>query len=73
MDSNLLYYGDNLSILRDYIPAESIDLVYLDPPFNSQREWNLIFQDESGKTPAISSRPRSRGDLNLSWACTHVP
>jgi len=48
MDTNCLYYGDNLSILRAYIPDESIDLIYLDPPFNSQREWNLIFQDESG-------------------------
>ena len=48
MDTNLIYYGDNLSILRDFIPDQSIDLVYLDPPFNSQREWNLIFQDESG-------------------------
>ena len=48
MDTNLLYYGDNLSILRDYIPDGSVDLVYLDPPFNSNRDYNVIFKDESG-------------------------
>ena len=36
---NTLYYGDNLNILREYIPAESIDLIYLDPPFNSNRNY----------------------------------
>ncbi len=45
---NTLYYGDNLPILRDYIQAASIDLVYLDPPFNSNRSYNVLFQDESG-------------------------
>ena len=35
MDTNVLYYGDNLEILRKYIPDETIDLIYLDPPFNS--------------------------------------
>ncbi len=45
---NTLYYGDNLDILREYIPSESIDLVYLDPPFNSNRSYNVLFKDESG-------------------------
>ena len=45
---NVLYYGDNLDILRRYIPDESVDLVYLDPPFNSNRAYNVIFKDESG-------------------------
>jgi site-specific DNA-methyltransferase (adenine-specific) len=44
---NTLFYGDNLSILRDYIPTESIDLIYLDPPFNSSRTYNVLFKDES--------------------------
>lgn len=47
--ANTLFYGDNLDILRDYIPGESIDLVYLDPPFNSNRNYNVLFKDESGK------------------------
>jgi site-specific DNA-methyltransferase (adenine-specific) len=46
--TNRLYYGDNLDILRRYIPDESVDLVYLDPPFNSNRDYNVIFKDESG-------------------------
>jgi site-specific DNA-methyltransferase (adenine-specific) len=45
---NTLYYGDNLTILRDHIKSESIDLVYLDPPFNSSRSYNVLFKDESG-------------------------
>ncbi len=46
---NTLYYGDNLQILREYIPTESVDLIYLDPPFNSRRDYNVMFRDESGK------------------------
>jgi hypothetical protein len=49
MKTDLLYYGDNLEILRRYIPDESVDLVYLDPPFNSNRDYNVIFKDESGR------------------------
>jgi site-specific DNA-methyltransferase (adenine-specific) len=47
--ANTLFYGDNLPILREYIPDESIDLVYLDPPFNSNRNYNVLFKDESGR------------------------
>ena len=45
---NTLYYGDNLNILKRYIEKESVDLVYLDPPFNSNRNYNVLFKDESG-------------------------
>ena len=45
---NTLYYGDNLKILRDYIKDESVDLIYLDPPFNSNRNYNVLFHNESG-------------------------
>ena len=45
---NTLYYGDNLKILRDYIRDETVDLVYLDPPFNSNRNYNVLFRNESG-------------------------
>jgi site-specific DNA-methyltransferase (adenine-specific) len=41
---NTLYYGDNLTILRDEIPSESIDLIYLDPPFNSKATYNVLFR-----------------------------
>jgi site-specific DNA-methyltransferase (adenine-specific) len=46
---NTLFYGDNLPILRDYIADESVDLVYLDPPFNSNRTYNVLFKQESGR------------------------
>ncbi len=49
LDQNTLFYGDNLKILRDYIPDESVDLIYLDPPFNSNRSYNVLFKDESGQ------------------------
>ncbi len=45
---NTLYYGDNLNILRDYIKDESVDLIYLDPPFNSNRNYNVLFKNEAG-------------------------
>ncbi|OQY96230.1 MAG: site-specific DNA-methyltransferase, partial [Chloroflexi bacterium UTCFX4] len=45
---NTLFYGDNLDILREYIDADSVDLIYLDPPFNSNRNYNVLFKDESG-------------------------
>ena len=46
---NTLYYGDNLKILREYVKDETVDLVYLAPPFNSNRNYNVLFKDESGK------------------------
>jgi site-specific DNA-methyltransferase (adenine-specific) len=45
---NILFYGDNLDILREYILNESVDLIYLDPPFNSSRSYNVLFKDEKG-------------------------
>jgi DNA modification methylase len=48
MAENALYYGDNLEILRRYIDDESVDLVYLDPPFNSNQSYNVLFADKSG-------------------------
>jgi hypothetical protein len=48
MADNKLYYGDNLTVLKDYVRDESVDLVYLDPPFNSRQDYNL-----SGKSKQI--------------------
>jgi site-specific DNA-methyltransferase (adenine-specific) len=45
---NTLFYGDNFKILRGHIKDESVDLIYLDPPFNSNRNYNVLFRDESG-------------------------
>ena len=46
---NTLFYGDNLDILRQYLPDNSVDLIYLDPPFNSSRSYNVLFKDEHGR------------------------
>ena len=47
--TNALYYGDNLTVLRDHVPDESVDLVYLDPPFNSNASYNVLFREKSGE------------------------
>jgi DNA modification methylase len=47
---NQLYYGDNLQVLREHLADESVDLIYLDPPFNSKRDYNLLF-----KSPKVGS------------------
>lgn len=46
---NHLYYGDNLDVLRRHVADESVDLVYLDPPFNSNANYNVLFAEKSGK------------------------
>ena len=46
---NHLYYGDNLQVLRQHIADESVDLVYLDPPFNSQASYNILFRAPTGE------------------------
>ncbi|OAV68600.1 DNA adenine methyltransferase YhdJ [Bacteroidales bacterium Barb6XT] len=43
--ANKLYYGDNLEVLRNYIKDETIDLCYIDPPFNSKRNYNMIYNN----------------------------
>lgn len=45
---NHLYYGDNLKVLRESIRDESVDLVYLDPPFNSNAGYNILFKAPDG-------------------------
>lgn len=49
---NHLYYGDNLTVLRDEIADESVDLIYLDPPFNSDTAYNVLFKGPSGNESA---------------------
>lgn len=48
MHMNKLYFGDNLDILRAEVADESVDLIYLDPPFNSKRDYNLLFKTPKG-------------------------
>lgn len=48
MPKNYLYYGDNLDILHRYIQDETVDLIYLDPPFNSNQNYNILFAEAEG-------------------------
>jgi site-specific DNA-methyltransferase (adenine-specific) len=52
MAENILYYGDNLDILRQHIKDETIDLVYLDPPFKSNQDYNVLFPEQNGSRSA---------------------
>ena len=55
-----LYYGDNLQVLREYVKDESVDLIYLDPPFNSKRDYNLLF-----KTPKPPKKSDGKAALKV--------
>ena len=46
--TNKLFYGDNLDVLREHIGDASVDLVYLDPPFNSNANYSIMFKDKPG-------------------------
>jgi site-specific DNA-methyltransferase (adenine-specific) len=46
--NNALFYGDNLAVLRESIATESVDLIYLDPPFNSNATYNVLFKSPAG-------------------------
>lgn len=54
MDTSVLYYGDDPDILGRCLPDASVDVVYLDPPFNSNRDYNAIFRDESERVSRIT-------------------
>src|SRR2546426_24031 len=49
---NTLYYGDNLDVLRRYVADESVDLIYLDPPFKSNQDYNVLFAEQDGSRAA---------------------
>ena len=66
MKTNVLYFGDNLHVLRDRIPDESVDLIYNDPPFNSARNYFVIFKDRSGKASAAQEEA-----FTDTWTWTH--
>lgn len=46
--TNTLYYGDNLHVLAEHMADESVDLIYLDPPFNSNASYNMLFKAPDG-------------------------
>jgi 16S rRNA G966 N2-methylase RsmD len=48
-----LYYGDNLGVMREHLKDASVDLIYLDPPFNSQRDYNVLYKSPNGEASAL--------------------
>jgi hypothetical protein len=56
MPKNQLFYGDNLDVLRRHISDQSVDPVYLDPPFNSRQDYNVLFAERAAPAPARRSR-----------------
>ena len=48
LSDNVLFYGDNLDALRRHLKDETVDLVYLDPPFNSNQSYNVLFAEQDG-------------------------
>ena len=62
---NTLYYGDNLDILRQFVDDQTVDLIYLDPPFNSNRDYNVLFREQSGA--ASPAQIKAFGDT-WNWA-----
>jgi site-specific DNA-methyltransferase (adenine-specific) len=56
MPDNQLFYGDNLDVLRRHVADESVDLVYLDPPFKSNQDYNILFTEQDGSRAAAQIR-----------------
>src|SRR5438094_9192973 len=50
--TNLLYYGDNLDVLKRYVKDDTVDLIYLDPPFKSNQDYNVLFAEQDGSRSA---------------------
>lgn len=50
---NTLFYGDNLPVLREHVADESVDLIYLDPPFNSSRSYHVLFRGKRIEIPPV--------------------
>lgn len=74
-DMNLLYYGDNLDVLRRHVDDESVDLVYLDPPFNSNASYNVLFAEHDGARAASQIKAFEdtwRWDQGAARACVEM-
>lgn len=70
-DKNKLYFGDNLEVMREYLADESVDLVYLDPPFNSNVSYNVLFEEHDGVEAASQIQAFDdtwRWDQTAAWA-----
>jgi hypothetical protein len=66
---NQLFYGDNLDIIREHVPTGTVDLVYLDPPFNSNRNYNVIFGRDQAHSNGAAAQIQAFTDT---WTWTHL-
>lgn len=74
-EKNTLYYGDNLEVLRRYLDKESVDLIYLDPPFKSNQDYNVLFAEKNGSlSPAQvkAFKDTWQWDQDAVWAYQEV-
>jgi len=69
--TNLLYYGDNLDVLRRHVRDESVDLVYLDPPFNSNANYNVLFAEHGTRAAAQIQAFEDTWEWNEESAATY--
>ena len=72
LPKNQLFYGDNLDVLGRHIADESVDLVYLDPPFNSNANYNVLFAERDGTQAAAQIKARSGDGLRHLHRCSHL-
>jgi adenine specific DNA methylase Mod len=70
-EPNLLYYGDNLEVLRRHVRDESVDLVYLDPPFNSNANYNVLFAEHGTRAAAQIQAFEDTWEWNEESAATY--
>lgn len=61
--TNKLFYGDNQGVLRDSMADESVDLIYLDPPFNSNANYNVLFKSKTGEAKREDEAVGKQGNL----------
>ena len=66
--TNTLYYGDNLEVLREHVADASVDLIYLDPPFNSNASYNVLFRAPSGGANGNKGTDASIEAFDDTWA-----
>lgn len=65
-----LYYGDNLEVMRRHVPADCVDMVYLDPPFNSKTDYNILFKDgkDTAQVKAFDDKWSFNGSAHETYA-----
>jgi site-specific DNA-methyltransferase (adenine-specific) len=75
MADNKLFCGDSLDVLRRYVKDESVDLIYLDPPFNSRKDYDVLFAEKDGtrsSSQITALEDRWEWNLDAEHACQEI-